>query len=128
MPVTGCKPLSDVFDRLYNQAFKSGGMHMNSTRCNKLLLAGAVFAALYLCLPKLVQGQAISGDLVGTVTDSTHAVIPSATVVAVQTTTNATATVKANQNGEFRFVNLPIGAYTGTASAPGLNTQEASGV
>ena len=101
---------------------------MSSTRFNRVLLASAVFSAFYLYLPEVVQGQAISGDLVGTVTDSSRAVVANATVVAVQTATNATATVKANQSGEFRFVNLPIGAYNVTASAPGLNNKEVRGV
>jgi len=63
--------------------------------------------------------QAISGDIVGVVTDSTKAVVPNAKVEALNVNTGAKATAKANASGEYRFTNLPIGMYAISATADG---------
>jgi hypothetical protein len=69
------------------------------------------FLLLTVFISALSYGQAISGDLVGTVSDTTGAVVPNATVTATNTATGVTSTSKANANGEYRFTNLPIGTY-----------------
>jgi len=64
--------------------------------------------------------QANSGDLVGTVFDSSGAAIPNATVVATEDTTGVRTTAQTNASGAYRFTNLPAGRYTVTASASGF--------
>lgn len=59
-----------------------------------------------------MNAQAISGDLLGVVTDSSGAVIPNATVVATNLGTGAKVTTKTNATGEYHFVNLPVGHYS----------------
>jgi len=66
-----------------------------------VLLAAVVLA------PTGFLGQAISGDLVGTVYDASGAVIPNATVVAANQATNVKATTTTNPSGQYRFGNLP---------------------
>ncbi|HSC44978.1 MAG TPA: carboxypeptidase-like regulatory domain-containing protein, partial [Candidatus Acidoferrum sp.] len=61
--------------------------------------------------------QVISGDLVGTVYDKTGAVVPHATVEAVNTETGVKYSAEASDAGEYRFNNLPAGTYKVTASA-----------
>ena len=68
------------------------------------------------------RGQAISGDLTGTVFDSSGAAIPNATVVALDDATGVKTTAQTNAEGVYRFTNLPIGRYTVTASATGFTT------
>jgi len=68
------------------------------------------------------NAQVISGDLVGTVLDKTGAVVPGATVEATNANTGVKAQTKAGQNGEYRFSNLPVGAYNVAASAPNFST------
>jgi hypothetical protein len=63
-------------------------------------------------LPIFLKAQAISGDLLGVVTDSTGAVISNAQVVATNLGTGAKATTKTNATGEYRFINLPVGHYS----------------
>ncbi len=79
------------------------------------------FAALCLLVcPGIIHAQAISGDVTGTVLDSSGAAIPGATVTAVNDATGVKTTALSNDNGVYRFTNLLIGTYTITASASGF--------
>src|SRR5258708_37166468 len=69
-----------------------------------------------------VSAQLISGDLVGTVLDKTGALVPKATVEAVNTETGAKYSTQANDTGEYRFNNLPVGNYKILASATNFAT------
>jgi len=70
----------------------------------------------------LAYGQAISGDVVGTVVDSSGAAIAGADMTARNTATGVAWTGKTNNTGEYRFDNLPIGSYEITAKASGFQT------
>src|SRR3954462_6345045 len=78
------------------------------------------FLVLTVLTAILAYGQATSGDLVGTVTDSSGAVVPNATVNVTNTATGVTNSAKTNANGEYRFTNLPIGAYDVTVASADL--------
>jgi hypothetical protein len=60
----------------------------------------------------LTGAQAISGDLLGLVTDSSGAVVSNAQVVATNIATGVKTTSKTNANGEYHFINLPVGHYS----------------
>jgi hypothetical protein len=66
--------------------------------------------------------QAISGDLTGSVLDSSGAAIPNATVIATNDDTGVQSTMQTNAGGVYRFTNLPVSRYTVTASATGFTT------
>jgi Carboxypeptidase regulatory-like domain/TonB dependent receptor len=66
--------------------------------------------------------QANSGDLTGTVFDTSGAAIPNAAVVALDDSTGVRTTAQSNAGGVYRFTNLPVGRYTLTASAAGFST------
>jgi hypothetical protein len=51
------------------------------------------------------------GRLSGTVTDSTGAVVPGATITATQTTQSISFTTKSGAEGLYSFPRLPIGPY-----------------
>ena len=74
-----------------------------------------------------VSAQLISGNLTGTVLDKTGAVVPGATVEAVNTQTGAKYETKANDAGEYRFNNLAVGTYNISASAANLATTTING-
>ena len=76
----------------------------------------------------LAFGQAISGDLVGTVQDASGAGVPNASVSIVNDATNIKSAATANGNGEYRLSNLPPGTYTLTASGTGFSTSTLKGV
>src|SRR5215475_14470494 len=68
-----------------------------------------------LAVPLYVSGQAISGDLTGTVLDPAGAGIPNARVEAANDATGITSTANTNQSGEYRITNLQAGTYKATA-------------
>jgi hypothetical protein len=78
--------------------------------------------AISLALPGHVCAQAISGDLTGTVTDKTGAVVPNASVEATHDATGVKNGTKTNGQGDFRLSNLPVGTYTVRVSAPSFAT------
>jgi hypothetical protein len=69
-----------------------------------------------------VYAQAVSGDLVGTVADATGAVVPNATVTAVNAATGIRAAASTNASGSYRLANLLPGNYDVSAEAAGFNT------
>ena len=71
-----------------------------------------------------LQAQAISGDLVGTITDSSGAAVPNATVTVTNTGTNVKSTVTTNMSGEYRVSNLLAGSYELNATATGFATSK----
>jgi len=82
-----------------------------------------LIALIVLCLLNLgsinALAQAVSGDLVGTITDSSGAVIPNAAVSIENTATGFKATTTSNAQGEYSFKNLVPGNYNITATAKG---------
>ena len=79
-----------------------------------------VWVASLMLLAGLAYGQAISGNIVGTVVDSSAAAVPNATVTATHTDTGVKTSVTATSAGEYRLGNLAVGTYTLTATASGF--------
>src|SRR5579864_825455 len=78
--------------------------------------------AIGVMLSANLWAQATSGDIVGTVTDATKAVVPNVTVTAENTQTGVKTSTKSNSSGDYRFSDLPVGVYTVTATAAGFGT------
>jgi hypothetical protein len=70
----------------------------------------------------------VNGRIKGTVTDSTGAVVPGATVVATNQLTGVKYTTKAQSNGDYTFPTLPVGTYTISVSVSGFKGFTASGI
>ena len=64
----------------------------------------------------------------GTATDSSGAVLPDVTVVAFNTATGQIRTVSSDGNGNFEFIQLPIGTYKVSAGKNGFKKWESSGI
>ena len=69
-----------------------------------------------------VYGQAINGNIVGTVTDPSGAAVSNADVTGTNPATGFTVTSKTNDTGGYRFDNLPVGDYRVTTRAAGFRT------
>jgi hypothetical protein len=67
-----------------------------------------------------VLGQAISGDLVGTVRDGSGAVLPNVTVSVTNLATGFKTSQPTTNLGEYHFSNLPVGHYKVEAAATSL--------
>src|SRR5580704_14833947 len=89
-----------------------------------LSLAVLVFG---LAIGGQVSAQVISGDLVGTILDKTGATVPGARVEATKTDTGVKYETKANESGEYRFNNLPVGTYSVSASTANFATTTING-
>lgn len=67
-------------------------------------------------------------SLVGTVKDTSGAVVPNASVVAVQTETGTTYRAKTNATGDFSIPYINIGTYSVTVKVQGFKTTEKTGI
>ncbi|HEY3457824.1 MAG TPA: carboxypeptidase regulatory-like domain-containing protein [Bryobacteraceae bacterium] len=101
---------------------------MKSLYTSRFLLALVLLLESALGGGAFVFGQAISGDLVGTIQDASGAGIPGASVSVVNDATNVRTTATANDAGEYRISNLPAGAYTLSATGTGFGTSTLKGV
>jgi hypothetical protein len=70
----------------------------------------------------------VTGAILGTVRDSSGAVVSGATVVATNTATNLTRETKTEDNGEFRLLALPAGNYKLSATSAGFDQFLATGI
>ena len=78
---------------------------------------------LFLLPCKLLSGQAVSGTILGTVTDATGAAVANAQVTIILTGQSAVHTSVTNESGNFTEPDLPSGTYTVTVKAPGFKTE-----
>ena len=90
----------------------------------RLVLAAFLFASV----PSVVNAQVLFGSIVGNVTDSSGASIPSATVAATQVETNETHEVKSNDSGGYTLTTIPAGTYMVVISKTGFRTFDATAV
>ncbi|MES2390950.1 MAG: carboxypeptidase regulatory-like domain-containing protein [Acidobacteriota bacterium] len=86
-------------------------------------VALAILAFLLLVVGTLAHGQAVSGTIVGTVTDPTGAVVPKAQVTITLTGQSLVNTTVTNESGNFTLPNLPPGTYTVSAAASGFKRE-----
>jgi len=69
-----------------------------------------------------VFAQATDSILVGTVTDSSGAAVPSANITAANKDTGVKYTTITNATGEYRLNNIPVGTYNVSAGKAGFTT------
>jgi len=89
----------------------------------RLRSAGALMLLLCFVLGAshaAAQSQASSGQIAGTVSDPTGAVVQNATVKVLNTQTGLERSVTSNDDGVFTIVLLPPGTYNVTAEASGF--------
>jgi Carboxypeptidase regulatory-like domain len=73
-------------------------------------------------LAPLVFGQGERGTFTGTVTDQAGAVVPGASVKAVELSTNVETSAVTTEAGLYHMPLLPLGTYRISASKPGFKT------
>jgi hypothetical protein len=69
-----------------------------------------------------------TGNIQGTVTDSTGAVVPNAMVKLIDQATHVTRTSKSNSAGSYVFPSIPISTYNVEVSAPGFKNYVQTGI
>ncbi len=79
--------------------------------------------------PSFCRAQATTaGSITGTVTDTSGAIVPGASIKALNQNTGATTTTQSNTDGSFVVSGLPVGIYTVTATKQGFNTYSVTGI
>jgi hypothetical protein len=73
-------------------------------------------------------GQAVNATLLGTVTDSTGAVVPGAKVSLTEMRTGMDRTTATNSSGNYEFVDLPPGQYQVTVEQHGFKKATEKGI
>jgi hypothetical protein len=91
----------------------------------KLIIAAlaplSTLAVVLIALTAQGLAQTVTtGDLTGTVTDATGALVPTATVTLKSTDTGETRTAQTNESAVYRFIFLKPGNYTISAASAGL--------
>ncbi len=90
------------------------------TRSSFRLFLSVSLVACLIAVPALAQK--ITGDVLGTVTDPTGAVVSGATVTAESPSTGFKVSTTTSASGDYRLINLPPGTYKLTATATGFKT------
>jgi hypothetical protein len=88
-------------------------------KVSEYVLAGIFACACILLIPG-ARGQAVTATLVGTVSDSTGAVVPNATVKLTNQQTEAVATQTTNNSGNYEFTFITPGLYVVDITANGF--------
>src|SRR5947207_10690918 len=89
--------------------------YINSLLCSCVLIGTAAMAQT-------------TATIVGTVTDSSGAIVPKAKVTAVHNATGLTREAEANQSGNYVLPLLPVGEYNITAEIAGFKKKAVSGI
>ena len=95
-------------------------------RVKCLLIFAAIILAIGFSGPAV--GQSTYGIILGTVTDASGSVIPSAEVQARNQDTDVTLTTHTDNSGDYRFVNMDPGSYAITVSAQSFAPVKNEGV
>jgi hypothetical protein len=95
-----------------------------------VVLAGFVFVlgAAAALTPRIAAAQGITGSITGTVTDTSGAVIPGATVTIRDAATNAVHTVTSSDVGSYTVPQLPPGRYTLTVKMGNFKNYQQSDI
>jgi len=100
-------------------------MKLSSLRSFRNLLGLAVMLlAMVSAMTVGAWAQTFRGAINGTVTDQSGAVVPGATVEAVEAATNASHKSITSSAGEFAFTDLSVGSYNITITGSGFKTEK----
>ncbi len=80
------------------------------------------------CLPGVCHGQAVYGSIFGTVTDSSGAIIPGATVTVVDVAKGISVEVHSGNSGEYTVSHLIPDVYDVKVTSQGFKTSQTTGI
>jgi len=76
-----------------------------------VVVLALIIAVMVMASPSASWAQAVTGTLLGTVTDAQGAGVPGATATVTETGTNISRTAQTNSSGHYIFSNLRDGRY-----------------
>src|SRR5262245_12721476 len=80
------------------------------------------FLTAAILFPASLAAQAVTGTILGTVTDDTGAMLPGATITLTHNETGRARVVVADNSGQFTAPSLPTGTYTLAAELAGFKS------
>ena len=96
---------------------------------NRVASSCVIFLAFLFCAAGVAFGQGTDlGTIRGTVTDSTGAVIPGATVTVTDSLTNTARETRTNSQGNYEMFGLKPGTYRVAITAAGMSKKEITDV
>src|ERR1019366_5193158 len=90
----------------------------------RLYQAGVLFVCFFLATTSVLAQTASTGALIGTVTDSSGAVVPNVTVTATSVDSGQARTSMTASDGSYKFNLLPPGGYRVRFEAAGFRPIE----
>jgi hypothetical protein len=102
--------------------------NLAAIRRGTVVVQACLIALLVLASCGLHAQIAGTGQIQGTVTDSSGAVIPSATVTLTNKATQVQRVAQSDKAGAFNFPNIEVGAYDLSATAAGFETYVQTGI
>src|SRR5438876_6243635 len=100
---------------------------LHSTYGRSILFAMVLAMAVCLAAP-LAGAQSTGGRIRGTVMDASGGAIASAKVTLINEATNATREVQSGSNGEYIFLEVPVGTYEIDATSQGFKKSTRKGI
>lgn len=91
-------------------------------------LSAACAITISLCLSAVSHAQAVYGSIYGTVTDTSGAVVPNATITITDVAKGTSIQVQSNASGEYVAEHLIPDTYDAKVEASGFETFQASGI
>ena len=95
---------------------------------SRQLSMGWAFALILVAWSAPLAAQSTTGTVQGTVRDNQDGVVPGATATIRNIQTNASRTLVTDGNGNYRFLNVPIGEYELIVEMPGFSKYVRSGI
>jgi hypothetical protein len=96
----------------------------NAMSTSKRARTVLIFTACALFMTAIqLQGQAVNGTLLGTLTDASGAVVPGAQITITEVGTGIPHSTQSNASGNYVFPNLPPGNYNVTSEAHGFKKE-----
>src|SRR5579871_138713 len=119
-------PYCSIYSRSSIGTPSSDGQTCQLVKTKLYLLLATLFLA-FGWAPSLLA-QVTSGTILGSIQDTTGAVVEGARVTATDRGIGSTRTATSGANGTFSLPNLPVGTYHLTISARGFETVEKNGL
>ncbi len=95
---------------------------------NRILWVLSYFVLAAMLVPHVAQGQADMATIVGTVVDSSGAVVPNCDITLTKVGTDTKTNVKTDAQGTYIATPLRVGNYLVTAEAHGFKTETQTGI
>ena len=89
--------------------------------------AAACFLFLFLPAIRVANAQSTQGSVIGTVRDTTGAIVPGAPVTLTNVSEGTVRTTKSNAQGDYSFVDVPAAHYSLEVEEPGFQKWSITG-